>query len=299
MNHGRMLFFTPFPCRRQLAAKEAEAADAAAALADVDERSAAATAKYDRALQRLTEDRSALAAEAAERDAAQDELEAAAAEAAEAGAAAREEQQLLEQHVRHTLNLNLTQSTNTSTLALAWQWAGHDNKSCSLFVEGLQSGCWSGASQSCLRDQVNYLLLLCTDGGSAGGGVRVRGPGDSHDDKRPGPGGMCAARQYARLIYAYHIQAAEALAVAADFEGHAARMRSQVEAEQRLGGLLSRLAAAEQAAEAGLQVGVLFKGSPCCCWTATAATGVYASIERREPSQASKSADCAFQDVLE
>lgn len=86
-------------CRRQLAAKEAEAADAAASLAAVEERVAAATAHYDKALQRLADDRAALAAETAERDAAQAELEAEAAATAEAAAEAREEQQLLEQHV--------------------------------------------------------------------------------------------------------------------------------------------------------------------------------------------------------
>lgn len=64
-------------------------------------------------------------------------------------------------------------------------------------------------------------------------------------------------------------QAAEALEVAGDFTAQAERMRAQVEAEQRLGGLLSRLRAAEQAADADLQVRigfchlVPFRSEPC------------------------------------
>lgn len=57
--------------RQQLAAKEAEAAAAAEALAAVNAKVANATGRYDAALQRLAADREALASEAAERDAAQ------------------------------------------------------------------------------------------------------------------------------------------------------------------------------------------------------------------------------------
>lgn len=42
--------------------------------------------------------------------------------------------------------------------------------------------------------------------------------------------------------------------MAAEFGGQAAALRAQVEAEQRLGGLLAGLRATEQAAEAELQV---------------------------------------------
>jgi hypothetical protein len=51
-----------------------------------------------------------------------------------------------------------------------------------------------------------------------------------------------------------HPQAEQAVAAAAEFAGQAARLRTQVEAEQRLGGLLAGLRAAEQGAAAQLQV---------------------------------------------
>lgn len=51
-----------------------------------------------------------------------------------------------------------------------------------------------------------------------------------------------------------HLQASVALALADEFGSQAARLRTQVEAEQRLGGLMAQLRAAEQAADAELQV---------------------------------------------
>lgn len=55
-------------------------------------------------------------------------------------------------------------------------------------------------------------------------------------------------------MFAVILQAEEALAAAAEFGGQAARLRTQVEAEQRLVGLLAGLRAAEQVAGAELQV---------------------------------------------
>jgi hypothetical protein len=52
-------------------------------------------------------------------------------------------------------------------------------------------------------------------------------------------------------------QAAEALAAAHEFGSQAVWLRAQVEAEQRLGGLLARLREAEQTADAELQVSEL------------------------------------------
>ena len=57
--------------RRQLEAKEAEAAAAAEVLAEVGVRVAAATQEFDGARERLTAERQALAADSAECDAAQ------------------------------------------------------------------------------------------------------------------------------------------------------------------------------------------------------------------------------------
>lgn len=51
-----------------------------------------------------------------------------------------------------------------------------------------------------------------------------------------------------------YLQAEQALAAAAEFDSQAARLRAQVEAEQRLGGLLAALRAAERGADAELQV---------------------------------------------
>lgn len=88
-------------CRRQLEAKEQQAAEAVAALAAVDDRAKILVSRYDKALQRLADERAAVAAEVAARDAAQTEVLEAAEAAAVAGDAACAEQHALEQEVSH------------------------------------------------------------------------------------------------------------------------------------------------------------------------------------------------------
>lgn len=232
-----------------MAAKEAEAADAAASLAAVDELVAAATKHYDKALQRLADDRAALAAETAERDAAQAELEAEAAATAEAAAEAREEQQLLEQHV------GLFGRDFIGQIAL---------------LHGASCGCLHELQAHLCGHHVRSHIRVHAQDPASRWALRTCSAPHMHLQHQP-----CCCSCTGRVLKQWQTivrtiaQAAEALEVAGDFTAQAERMRAQVEAEQRLGGLLSRLRTAEQAADAELQVRiglchlVPFRSKPC------------------------------------